>query len=77
MNERQSNMEGELLVKIHRKDVNDVKESQKLEERYLRLNEHSIFAAYNKSSGYRGIYQSLEFEQIISKDDYTLTGKCC
>lgn len=44
---------------------------------YVRINEHSIYAASNKSAGYRGLLASIEFEDIITDDDYTMIGKCC
>jgi hypothetical protein len=72
-----SMFEGELMVKVNRKDVSDLFEKDSLETMYVRINEHSIYYASNKTSGYRGLLGSIEFEDIITKDDYTLIGKCC
>jgi hypothetical protein len=44
----------------------------------LRINDHAIYAASDKASGYRGIVSTIEFEDIFSSDsDNTLVGKCC
>lgn len=72
-----SMFEGEVMLKVNRKDVSDLFEKDSLETMYVRINEHSIYYAQNKTSGYRGLLGSLEFEDIITKDDYTLIGKCC
>lgn len=77
VDENASNFEGELELKINNKEVPDEFEEQGMVKYYVRLNGHSIYAAANKTAGYRGMVGSIEFEDIITKEDYTLIGKCC
>lgn len=76
-NKSESNFEGELELKINNKEVPDELEEQGMTKFYVRLNSHSIYAAANKTAGYRGMVASIEFEDIITNQDYTLIGKCC
>lgn len=64
-------------MKINDKEVADSLEDQAMKSLYVRLNGHSIYASDNKTVGYRGIIGAIEFEDIITKEDYTLIGKCC
>lgn len=73
----ESSYEGELEMKINRKDVSGKLQIEGLQTMYVRINSHSIYAAVNQSSGYRGLVSSIEFTDIISKDDNTNQGKCC
>lgn len=76
-NPNASSFEGEVLMKINNKHVNDALEDQAVIPLYARLNGHSIYASQNKTVGYRGIIGAIEFEDIITPEDYTLIGKCC
>lgn len=69
--------EGEVDMKVNRKEVSDEFEMDGVMPFFVRINEHSIYYSSNKTSGYRGLLGSLEFEEIITPDDYTLIGKCC
>lgn len=76
-NPNASSFEGEVLMKINNKGVPDELEDQAMIPYYARLNGHSIYASMNKTVGYRGIIGAIEFEDIITPEDYTLIGKCC
>ncbi len=75
--ENMSLFEGEVDMKVNRKEVSDEFEMDGVMPFFVRINEHSIYYSSNKTSGYRGLLGSLEFEEIITPDDYTLIGKCC
>jgi len=75
--ENMSLFEGEIQLKVNRKEVSDDFEMDAVQPFYVRINEHSIYYSANKTSGYRGLLGSLEFEEIITPQDYTLIGKCC